>query len=76
MFVANVSQDPTKEVVGANKSFNQATENGVEQMVSKEHQSASGHITMHQLCFALQSLFLQKGHAYTCINIFGPFRTS
>ena len=50
----------------------QGTENGVEQMVSKAHQSASGRITMHQLCFALQSLFLQKRHAYTCIYIFGP----
>ena len=48
----------------------QGTGNGVEQMVSKAHQSASGRIAMHQLCFALQSLFLQKKHAYTCI--FGP----
>ena len=48
-------------------NMSQGTENGVEQMVSKAHQSASGHITMHQLCFALQSLFLQKRHAYTCI---------
>ena len=52
--------------------YTQGTENGVEQMVSKAHQSASGHITMHQLCFALQSLFLQRGRAYTCIYIFGP----
>ena len=52
----------------------QGTENGVEQMVSKAHQSASGRITMHQLCFALRKLFLQKRHAYTCICscIFGP----
>ena len=41
-------------------------------MVSKAHHSASRHITMHQLCFVLQSLFLQKKHAYTCIYIFRP----
>ena len=49
----------------------QGTKNGVEQMVSKAHHSASRHITMHQLCFALQSLFLQKNmrtHAYTSLD--------
>ena len=43
----------------------QVTENGVEQMVSKAHQSASGHITMHQLCFALQTCIHMHIHLWT-----------
>ena len=42
-----------------------AARKGVEQMLSKAHQRASGRIAMHQLCFALQSLFLQTRHNNT-----------
>ena len=68
----NFTNNKLISTVGPPNMLYQGTKNGVEQMVSKAHHSASRHITMHQLCFALQSLFFQKRHAYTCIYIFGP----